>query len=177
MALGQRHENRLPLRDWDHPPAAHLGFPKIDLLLQRHLEMVVAAVLQKIGRSGHRLAVVGHPRLKRRPVAHLFQRPLAIQRLEPLVEREPAARVLVRRQDGRVEKQSVFLRYLRRLKRNQFPLHLGLRLLEPLLADQDRVTSLRLHADRAHAVERQRLAFRVELSLERRQQRIVPKHG
>ena len=176
MPLGQRHEDRFTLRDRDHPPAGDLGLPKIDLLLQCHLEVGMAAVLQKVRRGGHRLAVVGNLRRERRPVSHLLQRLLPVQWLEALVERESAARVLVRRQDGCVEKQPVLLRNFRRLERYQLPLRSGLRLLEPLLADQDRIAGLRLHIHRAHPVERQRLALRIELPLEGCQQRVVAKH-
>ena len=101
---------------------------------------------------------------------------MPVQRFEALVECEITARVLVRLQDGRVEEQPVFLRDFRRLECNQIPLRLGLRYLEPFLADQDRVAGLRLHVHRTHSVERQRLALRIELPLEGRQQRVVAEH-
>ena len=124
LPLGQRHEDCLSfsfaltshLRDRDHPLAGHLGFPKLDSGFQRHLEVCVAAVFQKVSRGGHHLAVVGNLRQKRRPVSHLLQRVLPVQRLEKLVKREITTRVLVRRQDGCVEQQPVFLRDFRRLE-------------------------------------------------------------
>ena len=184
LPLGQRHEDCLSfsfaltshLRDRDHPLVVHLGFPKLDSGFQRHFEVGVAAVFQKVLCFGHHLAVVGNLRLELRPVGHLRQCRLPVKRLECLVECEITTRVLVRFQDGRVEQQPVFLRDFRRLESNQIPLRLGLRYLEPLLADQNRVAGLRLHVHRAHAVERQRLALRVELPLEGRQQRVVAEH-